>query len=1009
MSIRVTERSFYPFIIALLKDLTTKYGVSGVAEVSIPGRSYPDVLIMIDGHKILVQVKIGAPERLIEDVVSTYSSARSLGADIIGILFPNEVRQIRPEEIDKVYPKLVVTRGLILTSWQSKEVEKITLENLLESMIRAYIEYRRTSIPTIDYLTVAKVARETVEDLAMILRRYMVVEQYRDAVSAVVGRFDYYKAMLEDFLSEEEMKIYMADIAAYLLTLQLLFLHIISRKLHKTDIMPRIDNPLTPPSNLIEQLIRVTESSNIVKEYYKVLGALPLILKVLQEIAQHDPRINLSLSRYIYTFSPLKPENIRGELFGRIYQLGLPPETRKNLGAFFTKPEAAKLLATLAIERGDEKVLDPACGSGTLLAESYQAKVKAAKKQTIMGLEKNLLEDLVGIDIMHFARELTSINLALQNPFVRVDPKVFVGDGIAKMVFAMSEGDPPIRMPIDRFLEVLKKEYEALILPQEGFDIVIMNPPFTRRERIPEKERDRLDKLLGGIVKGKVGYSLYFFAAADNVIKLGGKLAAVTPEEFFAGGSAESVRRFLFSGGNRTYVPKYIVRSAAEIAFSEGAHYRDYLAIFSKQRSVNNKDTYMTSVILKKKLTELDLEKIAEQILEFSKSNGEGILDNDDISARKIYNVTSLILKHISNLKPLVGLNCIKAQELIIELLEDLSQSPTLKEYENKGVIALKDYTCQHTVLGVEEYIRRLFVSKYGGRGKISFICRDENENSLLIRIRKGQRDFSIPKTSCIYSLRSPAKVVHMNITNEEEYAIINTQRISKDILRLAGLVNISKVKRATNDIKKAYEDLAGNILLVRRARATSPNIFWLAFFSERRIIGPSAPMICLKTDGLGMENSKLLTLYLNSSIALLQLLGFAVETMGAWIAFQGDQVWSNIHLPIFSEVPENVRDEALKLFDEMSKSNVKSLYQRIREKDSIQGSIDIMSLKMLGLEDAWASRLDEIYDSIICELDVMQKILEESSKKSGIKERGEEEEIEEERGRQATLDTFSA
>ncbi len=37
-------------------------------------------------------------------------------------------------------------------------------------------------------------------------------------------------------------------------------------------------------------------------------------------------------------------------------------ETRKNLGAFYTKPEAARLLASLAIDRWDAKVLDPACG-----------------------------------------------------------------------------------------------------------------------------------------------------------------------------------------------------------------------------------------------------------------------------------------------------------------------------------------------------------------------------------------------------------------------------------------------------------------------------------------------------------------------------------------------------------------------------------------------------------------------------------------------------------------------
>jgi len=1009
LSSRITERSLYPFIINLLKTLAIRHNVrvSSISEVSISGRTFPDVLTEIDGYKILIQIKIGVPERLIEDIVKTYSSARSLGADLIGISFSEEVRQIPPEELEKVHSVLPVVRGLILTSWQSQHVENVTLNNLLESIIKAYVEYKQTQVPVIDYLTIARVARETVEELAVILRRYMGVERYRDAVSAIVGRFDYYRAMLEDFLSEDEMKIYMADITAYLLIIQLLFLHIISKKIYNIDIIPKIDSPFEPPKDLLEQLLMMIEKSGVIMDYYKILGALPHILRVLNEIASQDPRIILSLARYIYILYPLRPEFVKEELFGRIYQLGLPPETRKNLGAFFTKPEAAKLLASLAVERWNEKVLDPACGSGTLLAESYQVKAKLAEEQAKVNLKGNLVEDLVGIDIMHFARELTSINLAFQNPSVKVNPKVFTGDGIEKMVFAgnitKNSDDPPMQVPIYNYLEDLKAEYEALILPREGFDIVIMNPPFTRRERIPKREREKLDQLLGNIVKGKVGYSLYFFASADNVIKPGGKLAAVTPEEFFAGGSAESVRRFLFLGKDRIYVPRYIIRSIAEIAFSEGAHYRDYLVVFNKQRSVNNKDT-MVFIILKKKLAELDIEKIIKQIFEFSKSGEKRIL-NDDMSARKVHNVSSLISKHISNLKPLVGLNDIRAQELIMELLEDLSQNPTLKEYENKGVITLRDYTCQYTTLGVEEYIRRLFISRYGGRGKISFIYCGENEDNLFLRTRRGQRDFSIKKTDCVPSLRSPAKVIHMNITNEEEYAIIDTKSISNDILRLAGLVDMQSVRSATNDIKSAYEDIAGNILLVRRLRITSTNIFWIAFFSERKIIGPSAPLICLKTGGLGIENSKLLTLYLNSTITLLQLLGFAVETEGAWIAFQGDQVWSNVHLPIFDEIPESIKSEGLKIFNEIGKLNVNNLYQRIRERSSIQKSIDILSLKLLGLEDSWSDRLDEIYNAILSELDAMQRILNESAKRSEVKRRKNEGEL---RGRQTGQESLN-
>ncbi|WP_054853789.1 N-6 DNA methylase [Vulcanisaeta distributa] len=246
-------------------------------------------------------------------------------------------------------------------------------------------------------------------------------------------------------------------------------------------------------------------------------------------------------------------------------------------------------MANLAIEKWDDKVLDPACGSGTLLAEAYQAKLRKAKEQGISIPEDRLheiflREHIVGIDVMQFAKELTTINLALQNPFVKVEPRVFAGDGIEKMVHAEKViGDDPSSENIERYLRESQEEYMKLTLPHEGFDVVIMNPPFTRwEERIPEREKGKLVRMLGNIISGgRIGYWAFFFAASDNVIRPGGKIAAVTPEEFFSGRTAISVREYLL-GRRGGYALRYVVRSAVETAFSEGAHYRDYLVVLEK-------------------------------------------------------------------------------------------------------------------------------------------------------------------------------------------------------------------------------------------------------------------------------------------------------------------------------------------------------------------------------------------------------------------------------------------
>ena len=100
----------------------------------------------------------------------------------------------------------------------------------------------------------------------------------------------------------------------------------------------------------------------------------------------------------------------------------MPNEVAKVFAAFYTNPIAAEILADLSIDRWDETVIDPACGSGTLLAACYRRKLELAKKQ--YGLKngevekelhkKFLGEQITGIDIMPFAAHLTAINLSSQ-------------------------------------------------------------------------------------------------------------------------------------------------------------------------------------------------------------------------------------------------------------------------------------------------------------------------------------------------------------------------------------------------------------------------------------------------------------------------------------------------------------------------------------------------------------------------------------------------------------------
>ncbi len=1011
MSGRITERSLYGPISDVLKE----FGVHSVSEISIRGERFPDLVAEVNGHKFLIEVKINTETKLLDDIPKAIDKARRAGIPgmAVVLLFPKEVKDISPDLLHEVAPRLKIKKAVAFVPWISDSWRELFLEDFARRLVDKYRVYVRTQLPTVNYDIIVDAAREAVVEIASIIRRSLVTRYLHDAM-AIVGRFDIYRATLKDFeVDEEEMKAWIADIAAYLTVNQILFYHILSQKTGKYPPLPDV-RPLEPDRDLIDKLNRLF--SLAAQDYQPVFG--PNLLPIIKEAGELNSI--LALGKFIVTLRALRPEYVKAELLGRLYQESIPPETRKNLGAFFTKPKAAAILARLAIDRWDEQVLDPACGSGTLLTEAYRYKRELAPPT--LGdeeLHRKLLSDIYGIDVMCFAHHMTSINLLAQNITIPAELEhIRAGDGLEPMIRStLSEADdPPSLLPtgLREWIESVRPES----LPYEGFDVVIMNPPFTRRERLSEiGELDRLDKLFSGafegeVVRGKVGYWAYFMAAADKMIKPKGKLAMVTPEEFFAGGGAESLRRFLFfrqiySNRKREYIPikegnvipysiECVIRSGVEVAFSEAALYRDYLVVFKKIKS----EKPMIFVILKKPLNEIDVEEITNEIKIFSASLLDKV-STENLEAIKVKNISSFIEKHISNLKPLVGFNSIKAQNLFLELIDRLSNNPTLKDLDDMGVLSIRVYNPgQYRTRGVEDEARKLFASKYGARGKILFDILGSEGNKIILKCRVGEHIIKISKENTIPSLRTSSGVKHFNITNEEECAIIEPNILPKEILIESGLRQ-NYVNEAANDIKQAYKKLSSNILLARRLQIPSTNLYWLAFYSQKQTLS-TAVLINARSEALNANYQKILTLYLNSSISLMQILGFAIETRGAWVDLHGDQVWKNIHIPLFDELSTDVYNKSLNILPKIDKIDVEPLFDRFINKNPIQRMIDEIALEMLGLDD-WKSRLDDIYEAIIGELQAMLEILEKSKKpskrKTKIKKRKRREEF-----RQLTL-----
>ena len=198
------------------------------------------------------------------------------------------------------------------------------------------------------------------------------------------------------------------------------------------------------------------------------------------------------------------------DLMGTVFQRLIAD--RQFLATYYTRPEAAALLAALALpadkppggaDWGDEETLtgaqigDFACGTGTLLSMAYQRmsllhELHGGDPRKIRG--PMMRYGLVGLDVLNIGVHLTAAMLAGSHPDTPFD-----GECLLTMPYG-EQGDGNVAVGS---LELLAESVQKSLMdtaaavsaggrsPEEvqdvvnrvghgKFDLVIMNPPFTR-------------------------------------------------------------------------------------------------------------------------------------------------------------------------------------------------------------------------------------------------------------------------------------------------------------------------------------------------------------------------------------------------------------------------------------------------------------------------------------------------------------------------------------------------
>jgi len=308
---------------------------------------------------------------------------------------------------------------------------------------------------------------------------------------------------------------------------------------------------------------------------------------------------------------------IQHDLIGLLFQRLIPFDLRKKLAAYYTKPLAAELLTRLTFETGDETVIDPACGSGTLLVHSY------LQKRLLKGIDakhKKLFSEIAGSDISVFATILASVNLAIQAPGKWTN-KVNIFNENA---FYLPRAQIERYLPNSIFLKKFKVQTSdgTEVVERSGLiaDIVIMNPPFTRGSRLSQEERKILLKTskIYNLKHGWRDWNLYasFILLAPEFLKVGknGKISLVLPRSAISTQYMEGVWEKLFMQTNLGV--KYIINaSLTEISFSDSSE-QEILIVLQKGYK---KPCNMIQLI--KELREYDIEDLVGEIKKIENSS----------------------------------------------------------------------------------------------------------------------------------------------------------------------------------------------------------------------------------------------------------------------------------------------------------------------------------------------------------------------------------------------------
>lgn len=260
----------------------------------------------------------------------------------------------------------------------------------------------------------------------------------------------------------------------------------------------------------------VDECSSVIRALFNeaVLNQKQCLTK--EQIGVFDQPLLLSspaLCKVVSEFESIDFSNSSVDIKGRAFQNMLSPALRSGMGQYFTPSQVIQLIVECISPKGNEKIIDPFCGSAHFLSESIGHVSKNNKDS--FNLKGYVKSNIYGIDKSERMVRIGLTDILLMDGVV---PNLVLSDSLLDLTSYRN-------------------------IKKSAFDVVITNPPFG--SVLGKDMFSSLGKF--DLLKNKNSCPLEVLGLERSIqlLKKGGRLAIVLPDSIFLNKKLSYVREWL--------------------------------------------------------------------------------------------------------------------------------------------------------------------------------------------------------------------------------------------------------------------------------------------------------------------------------------------------------------------------------------------------------------------------------------------------------------------------------